>query len=110
MATLRGHAVSGAAPGLGPAYEHTYVTSDDGYVWHCLGQSIAGRVLRSGSGNSAVADCVSHPEGSRRVALHHAGLRRPSLWARRGLSPDGEPDPQERQYRRIRRTPVPGRV
>ncbi len=78
MATLRGHAVSGAAPGLGPAYEHTYVTSDDGYVWHCLGQSIGGRVLRFGSGSSAVADCVSHPRAPAALPFImpvYAGLR-----------------------------------
>jgi len=78
MAKLHASAVSGVAPWVGPAYEHTYVTSDDGYVWDCLGQGTGGRVLRSGSGDSAVADCVSRPRAPGALPFVmpiYAGLR-----------------------------------
>ena len=75
MATLQGHAVRGAAPLVGAAYEHTYVTSDDGYVWDCLGRSRGGRVLSSGAGNSAVARCVSYPRAPGAPLPVYAGLR-----------------------------------
>jgi hypothetical protein len=48
-----------ALPRGRPAYDHTYVTSSHGHVWTCLGGSNGGRLLNSGSGDAAIADCVS---------------------------------------------------
>ncbi|MGH6895706.1 MAG: hypothetical protein ACREJ5_04060 [Geminicoccaceae bacterium] len=61
MDTLSTFAITRALPRGRPAYDHTYVTSSHGHVWDCLGGSNGGRLLDSGSGDAAIADCVSHP-------------------------------------------------
>jgi hypothetical protein len=40
-------------------WDHTYVTSSDGFVWPCWGRSAGGKALVSARGDSKVADCLS---------------------------------------------------
>ncbi|MFO1431151.1 MAG: hypothetical protein U1F76_13595 [Candidatus Competibacteraceae bacterium] len=47
--------------------DHTYVRSDDGYVWGCWDGSDGGQPICLGEGSSAQADCISQPNS-------HAGL------------------------------------
>jgi hypothetical protein len=56
MATLSGYAIP--LHGNLPA-DHTYVESDDGFVWPCWGRSSGGHQLCAGYGSSAVANCIS---------------------------------------------------
>lgn len=48
-------------------FEHTYVTSSDGYVWKCWGKSAGGQPICSGEGDSLQADCLSQKNS-------HAGI------------------------------------
>jgi hypothetical protein len=57
MATLRGHAIS-TLFGLA---DHTYVTCAGGYAWPCWGRSAGGKVISTGTGSSAEANCISWP-------------------------------------------------
>jgi len=57
MAILRGHAI----PTLGGLADHTYVTCQGGYAWACWGRSAGGRIICSGTGSSANANCLSQP-------------------------------------------------
>lgn len=57
MATLRGHAI----PTLFGLADHTYVTCLGGYAWPCWGRSAGGRVISTGTGSSAQANCISLP-------------------------------------------------
>jgi hypothetical protein len=53
-------------------FDHTYVTSSCGYKWGCFGRDSGGTVVVSGrTGDSNVAECLSHP---RRGQWRHAGL------------------------------------
>jgi hypothetical protein len=64
-ATLEGLATSLT---FAPYGEHTYVTSSCGFTWECFGQASGGNSLTSGVGDSFVADCLSYPRGTVRVA------------------------------------------
>jgi len=63
MAQLNGFAI--VISWLGA--DHTYVTSSDGYVWPCWGRSSGGRMISSGNGSSAQANCLSQTDS-------HAGI------------------------------------
>jgi len=63
MAQLNGFAI--VISWLGA--DHTYVTSSDGYVWPCWGRSSGGRLISSGQGSSAQANCLSQSDS-------HAGI------------------------------------
>jgi hypothetical protein len=60
MATLRGHAVS-TLFGLA---DHTYVTCVGGYAWGCWGRNSGGRIISTGTGSSAQANCLSWPSST----------------------------------------------
>ncbi|MBT9612216.1 MAG: hypothetical protein IV108_03000 [Burkholderiales bacterium] len=60
MATLRGHAISTL---FGQA-DHTYVTCAGGYAWGCWGRSTGGKIICTGSGSSAQANCISLPSST----------------------------------------------
>lgn len=47
--------------------DHTYVTSSDGYIWPCWGRSAGGKLISSGQGSSARANCLSQSDS-------HAGI------------------------------------
>lgn len=47
--------------------DHTYVTSSDGYIWPCWGRSAGGKLISSGQGSSARANCLSQNDS-------HAGI------------------------------------
>ena len=52
--------------------DHTYVVSSCGYRWGCFGADSGGSiVVPSGTGDSNIAECLSHPRAGRRV---YAGL------------------------------------
>jgi len=63
MAQLNGFAVKISWLGA----DHTYVASSDGYVWPCWGRSSGGRLISSGQGSSAQANCLSQSDS-------HAGI------------------------------------
>ncbi len=60
MAKLEGYSVK--ISGLDA--DHTYVLSDDGYVWPCFGRSSGGHKICYGSGSSAQAECISKPDST----------------------------------------------
>jgi hypothetical protein len=60
MATLRGHAI----PTLFGLADHTYVTCAGGYAWPCWGRSAGGRIISTGTGSSAQANCISWPSST----------------------------------------------
>lgn len=60
MATLRGHAI----PTLFGLADHTYVTCAGGYAWRCWGRSAGGRIISTGTGSSAQANCISWPSST----------------------------------------------
>ncbi len=63
---LKAH-VTAAFGGFAFGAHHTYVTSDKGHSWGCMGNSSGGTELCSGSGNVAMALCMAGPQG-------HAGV------------------------------------
>jgi hypothetical protein len=58
MATLVGFSVPTQ---ISKNIDHTYVHSDDNYIWECFGQNAGGNPVCSGIGDSSFADCLSHP-------------------------------------------------
>jgi hypothetical protein len=56
-------------------WDHTYATSDDGHIWPCFGRSSGGSVVARGSGDSALADCLSRPIDMNKVPPVFAGLK-----------------------------------
>jgi hypothetical protein len=70
MATLRGHAI---ATLFGLA-DHTYVTCLGGYAWPCWGRSTGGRVISSGTGSSAQANCISLPASTSGIIYGVTGV------------------------------------
>ncbi|HXR36661.1 MAG TPA: hypothetical protein VN754_11955 [Candidatus Binataceae bacterium] len=60
MALLTGFSIPTYFP---QSWDHTYVLSDEGFVWACFGRSAGGHEICSDDGDSAVADCLSQPNG-----------------------------------------------
>jgi hypothetical protein len=44
-----------------PRWDHVYAGSDGGKLWCCFGRDTGGSQICSGSGDSSVAECLSHP-------------------------------------------------
>jgi hypothetical protein len=60
--------------GAAPYGEHTYVTSDCGFVWRCWGRSTGGSPLAAATGNSIVADCLSQPNSQAGIRYGFTGV------------------------------------
>jgi hypothetical protein len=58
MAMLSGYSLPAQAA---PMWDHVYADSDDGKLWCCFGRDTEGSQICSGSGDSSVAECLSHP-------------------------------------------------
>src|SRR6266404_616073 len=79
MATFTAFAIPALLPaGLPPGFpwlDHTYVVSDDNFVWECFGRAVGGRALATDTGDSLVADCLSKPIDDTVTPRIYAGLR-----------------------------------
>ncbi len=69
MAILSGYSLPAQAA---PVWDHVYVDSDDGRLWCCFGRDTGGSQICSGSGDSSVAECLSHP-------IYHASPTTPTI-------------------------------
>jgi hypothetical protein len=70
-ATLEGWAV----PTLRSSkLDHTYVVSSCGLRWDCRGQGVGGKLLRSGTGNSAIANCLSQTNSGAAIQYGVTGV------------------------------------
>jgi hypothetical protein len=58
-----------------PYGDHTFVLSDDGHAWGCFGDCTDGQPLRSGQGDSSVANCLSQPINTGVFPPEYAGMR-----------------------------------
>jgi len=87
MAILRGHARPVEIPLLDAILDHTYVTCAGGYGWPCWGDCIGGTILRTGSGSSTEADCISKPNSHAGIEYGITGLCHQT--ANRILTPAG---------------------
>ncbi len=70
MAKLEGYSVK--ISGLDA--DHTYVLSDDGYVWPCFGRSSGGHKICYGTGSSAQAECISKPDSTAGLVYAISGV------------------------------------
>jgi hypothetical protein len=68
--------------------EHTYVESSNGHKWPCHGRSSGGRLICTGTGNTAEADCLAQPGGSAGILYAITGMCHQT--ANRILSPSGQ--------------------
>src|SRR5271170_126323 len=79
MATFTAFAIAAFLPGgLPPGFtwlDHTYIATDDNFVWGCFGRSSGGRAITADNGNSLVADCLSKPIDNSVTPQIYAGLR-----------------------------------
>jgi hypothetical protein len=70
-ATLEAWAIS--LPGAS-FFDHTYAISSCGLRWGCRGRSTGGIPLRSGTGSSAIANCLAQPNGEAGIRYLRTGV------------------------------------